>query len=98
MSSLCYPYGAGITCVCDEGGRIYKCFPEIKAEGGGAGGARSSGDVQGATAQGVQGGIRGLQGEDHDRMDRRSDVPAYSHLMKASFCSSCHPTPHTHTR
>ena len=77
MSALCYPYGAGITCVCDEGGRIYKCFPEIKAEGGGAGGARSSGDLQGATAQGVQEGIRGLQGEDHDRMDRRSEVSAF---------------------
>ena len=66
MSSLCYPYGAGITCVCDEGGRIYKCFPEIKAEGGGGGGGRGGALVQ---AQGVQG--RGEGGE-QDTMDRRS--------------------------
>jgi hypothetical protein len=26
---LCYPYGEGITCVCDGAGRIYKCFPEL---------------------------------------------------------------------
>ena len=32
MTSLCYPYGAGITCVCDEPGRIYKCFPDLKSE------------------------------------------------------------------
>ena len=33
MSKLCYPYGSGITCVCDTKGRIYKCFPEIDADG-----------------------------------------------------------------
>ena len=33
MSKLCYPYGSGITCVCDMKGRIYKCFPEIDADG-----------------------------------------------------------------
>ena len=32
MTSLCYPYGSGITCVCDEPGRIYKCFPDIKSD------------------------------------------------------------------
>ena len=45
MSALCYPYGAGITCVCDEGGHIYKCFPEIKAEGVGAGGLSSAAEI-----------------------------------------------------
>ena len=30
MTSLCYPYGSGITCVCDEG-KIYKCFPDLKS-------------------------------------------------------------------
>ena len=30
MSSLCYPYGSGITCVCEEG-KIYKCFPDLKS-------------------------------------------------------------------
>ena len=34
MTSLCYPYGSGITCVCDEPGRIYKCFPDIKSDPG----------------------------------------------------------------
>jgi hypothetical protein len=29
---LCYPYGEGITCVCDGAGRIYKCFPELGKE------------------------------------------------------------------
>jgi hypothetical protein len=63
MSALCYPYGQGITCVCDEGGRIYKCFPEIKSDSGAGGRAV-------AQAQGVQGG-RGQLGEEHDTMDRR---------------------------
>ena len=31
MSVLCYPYGNGITCVCDEA-RIYKCFPHLKSD------------------------------------------------------------------
>ena len=47
MASLCYPYGSGITCVCDEG-RIYKCFPDLKSEAGqppGGGGAESPGDI-----------------------------------------------------
>ena len=30
MSTLCYPYGGGITCVCEEG-RIYKCFPDLQS-------------------------------------------------------------------
>ena len=29
MSSLCYPYGGGITCVCDGVGKIFKCFPDL---------------------------------------------------------------------
>ena len=37
MSTLCYPYGEGITCVCDGGGKVVKCFPDLgvdQAEGG----------------------------------------------------------------
>ena len=29
MSTLCYPYGGGITCVCEEA-KIYKCFPDLQ--------------------------------------------------------------------
>jgi len=54
MASLCYPYGSGITCVCDEG-RIYKCFPDLKSETGVAGGGQGpkpgSGVVLGANTQ-----------------------------------------------
>ena len=32
MSALCYPYGGGITCVCDEVGKIFKCFPDLGVE------------------------------------------------------------------
>jgi len=32
MSQLCYPYGEGITCVCDGSLRIYKCFPELESD------------------------------------------------------------------
>ena len=72
MSALCYPYGQGITCVCDDGGRIYKCFPEIKSDGApGSGGRGGQGGPPGAQAQGVQ-GYQGGQGvEEHDTMDRR---------------------------
>ena len=55
MASLCYPYGSGITCVCDDG-RIYKCFPDLKSDAGppggqgpgpGSGGHQASlGDIQ----------------------------------------------------
>ena len=30
MSHLCHPYGALITCVCNQQGGIYKCFPTEK--------------------------------------------------------------------
>ena len=32
MTSLCYPYGGGITCVCDNLGKIFKCFPHLGEE------------------------------------------------------------------
>ena len=32
MSALCYPYGGGITCVCDGVGKIFKCFPDLGVE------------------------------------------------------------------
>ena len=32
MSQLCYPYGGGITCVCDEVEKIFKCFPDLEDE------------------------------------------------------------------
>ena len=27
MGTPCYPYGGSISCFCDDGGRIYNCFP-----------------------------------------------------------------------
>lgn len=29
--SMCYPYGMGVSCICDARGRIYKCFPSHKS-------------------------------------------------------------------
>ena len=29
--SMCYPYGMGVSCICDARGRIYKCFPSLDA-------------------------------------------------------------------
>ena len=68
MASLCYPYGSGITCVCDEG-RIYKCFPDLKSESGGGGG----GGLQGGTRhnQPQQGDLHTSALEDLTGLDRR---------------------------
>ena len=27
---MCYPYGMGVSCICDARGRIYKCFPNLE--------------------------------------------------------------------
>lgn len=35
--SMCYPYGMGVSCICDVRGRIYKCFPSLDSIQGGAG-------------------------------------------------------------
>ena len=66
MASLCYPYGSGITCVCDEG-RIYKCFPDLKSESGGGGG------LQGGARhnQPQQGDLHTSALEDLTGLDRR---------------------------
>ena len=29
MSVLCYPYGSGISCMCDNRGRIYRCVAQV---------------------------------------------------------------------
>ena len=51
MQSLCYPYGSGITCVCDRG-EIFKCFPDLKSDGGGGGGhGKGQGVMVGAKTQ-----------------------------------------------
>ena len=49
MATICYPYGSGITCVCD-GPNIYKCFPDLKVGEGQVGG---QGDHQGAMVLGT---------------------------------------------
>ena len=67
MSSLCYPYGPGITCVCDDSGRIYKCFPELKSEQKAGRGGQAGDPSQGALE--VFRGEQGDQGGDH--LDRR---------------------------
>ena len=70
MTSLCYPYGAGITCVCDETTRIYKCFPDIKSDQGGSPRGGSSGGVLlGANTQ--MEGVHNKLGMDSDTFDRR---------------------------
>ena len=35
--TICYPYGMGVSCICDSRGRIYKCFSntEFNDRGGG---------------------------------------------------------------
>ena len=83
MTSLCYPYGSGITCVCDEPGRIYKCFPDIKSDPHSHGSSsdhrlRSSGSGSGSS-NGVMVGANTLHsaelhrklGADSDSFDRR---------------------------
>ena len=54
MQSLCYPYGSGITCVCDRG-EIFKCFPDLKSDSLPGGGAlhpkQGSGVMVGAKTQ-----------------------------------------------
>ncbi len=44
--SMCYPYGVGVSCICDSRGRIYKCFPNaLDVGGGGGGGGGGDGDL-----------------------------------------------------
>ena len=66
MASLCYPYGSGITCVCDDG-RIYKCFPDLKSD---AGQPPGQGSGPGSAHQG-QGDIQRSALEDITGLDRR---------------------------
>ena len=42
--SMCYPYGMGVSCICDSRGRIYKCFPSLEAIQAAAGGGGGDGD------------------------------------------------------
>ena len=57
----------GITCVCDDSGRIYKCFPELKSEQKAGRGGQAGDPSQGALE--VFRGEQGDQGGDH--LDRR---------------------------
>ena len=68
MTSLCYPYGSGITCVCDEPGRIYKCFPDIKSESSSRSGS-SGGVMVGANTHVAE--LQNKFGLDTDTFDRR---------------------------
>ncbi len=46
--NLCYPYGPGVSCICDSRSRIFKCFPSSAALDGtgvGAGGAGGAEDL-----------------------------------------------------
>ena len=45
--SMCYPYGMGVSCICDSRGRIYKCFPSLEAIQAAAGGGGGDGDFDG---------------------------------------------------
>jgi len=74
MTSLCYPYGSGITCVCDDSGRIYKCFPDIKGDQSSQkSGAGSLGGVMiGANTQ--LDSLHRKLGLDPDTFDRSTEI------------------------
>ena len=43
---VCYPYGIGVSCVCDGRGRIYRCdFPNVGLIKGGPGGSNGGGNI-----------------------------------------------------
>ena len=99
MTSLCYPYGSGITCVCDEPGRIYKCFPDIKSDPHSHGSSsdhrlRSSGSGSGSS-NGVMVGANTLHsaelhrklGADSDSFDRRFVVCCQHLTLVTAFYS-----------
>ena len=79
MTSLCYPYGSGITCVCDEPGRIYKCFPDIKSDHTNSDHRLRSSSSGSGSSNGVMVGANTLHsaelhrklGADSDSFDRR---------------------------
>ena len=71
MQSLCYPYGSGITCVCDRG-EIFKCFPDLKSDNVGGGGGLHG---QGKAGSGVMVGANTQISDNNsmeDTLDRRS--------------------------
>ena len=71
MQSLCYPYGSGITCVCDRG-EIFKCFPDLKSDHVGGGGGLHG---QGKAGSGVMVGANTQISDNNsmeDTLDRRS--------------------------
>ena len=71
MQSLCYPYGSGITCVCDRG-EIFKCFPDLKSDNVGGGGGIHG---QGKAGSGVMVGANTQISDNNsmeDTLDRRS--------------------------
>lgn len=47
---ICYPYGRGVSCVCDSRGHIYKCFADTMPGGGGGGGDGDGYGVDGGEA------------------------------------------------
>ena len=42
--TICYPYGMGVSCICDSRGRIYKCFSNAELNDRGGGGSDHAGD------------------------------------------------------
>ena len=72
--TICYPYGMGVSCICDSRGRIYKCFSnqEFLDPGGGGGGGDDHDHLLGGEAMlsrddrsdGGVGGTGGLLGDD----------------------------------
>ena len=78
MQSLCYPYGSGITCVCDRG-EIFKCFPDLKSDHvGGPGGLHGQGKAGSGVMVGANTQISDNNGME-DTLDRRS-VSHFSHF------------------
>ena len=58
--TLCYPYGMGVSCICDNRGRIYKCFAntDFHDPGGGVGDHVGDHDLLGGEAVLSRGAIQ----------------------------------------
>ncbi len=55
--TMCYPYGVGVSCICDARGRIYKCFPNPLGDVGGGGGPGDELDLDGEVRESKRGMI-----------------------------------------
>lgn len=69
--NLCYPYGSGVSCICDGRSRIFKCFPSFDSLNSGP---KASGDLDLTGEAMLRGDDRNdpngiLSGEEFNAMD-----------------------------